>query len=237
MKGSRHKSSHLSDKPPKRNPTVGSAPTEDSRRLREVEYYSKMDTTSNHQDLSTVGNHIPKTFAKEAFGKRSVPDEVPIQDSDDVSDVSVEEPKNKIRTVQPPPHHSFDDVELGLQKESITKEAQAARQTGNSRSTCETVQREAVFYWKRAKTETVILVLKVKACTAPTVGKIQRGSSALAKKVHDKSGPRVQKLMADFMVRWHKYMNGRGTAEKVFIFTVAISLFILFILLIVVVAK
>jgi hypothetical protein len=229
-KGSSHQSSH-----------------EDSRKLLEVEYYSKVETTSNHQDLSTIGNRIPKQFARGAFGKRSIPYEVPIQDSDDVStiqcDVSVEEPKNKknMQTNQPPSDRSFDhmvdDMELGLHKESITKEAQSARQTGNSKSTCETVQREAVFYWKRAKTETVILVLKVKACTAPMVGKVRRGSSALAKKMHDKSGPRVQKLMADFVVQWHKYMDGRSTTEKIFIFTIASSLFVLFILLFVVVVK
>jgi hypothetical protein len=246
-RASSHQKTRLSDMPPKRKPAVESDPTEDSRRLLQVEYYSKVDTASNHQDLSTIGNRISKNFAKGAFSKRAIPYEIPIEDSDDVStiqcDVSVEEPQNKrkIQSTQPPSDRSFDhqvdDVELGLQKESLTKEAQAARHSGDSKSTCETIKREAVFYWKRGKAETVILVLKAKTCMAPTVGKVQRGSSALAKKVHDKSGPRVQKLMADFVVQWHKYMDGRSTTEKVFIFTIATSLFVLFILLIVVVAK
>ena len=208
---------------PKRKPRSQSkraSTTDPALMIQEVEYLPKVDVASHNRDLSTINGHqLSKKDASLAFGLgRSIPQEIPIHDMEDISTIHCE-----IRCQE----------EVG--GNTGFKAEQTYREVEDEETGFVTVGLDRDQEGLGSKKKMSIRQLKQDSAVA--AGKVKRWTSRTAQKVQTGTGPFIENVKKDMILLWRKYMGGRSTSEKAVIIVIAISLFVLFILLLVVLAK
>jgi hypothetical protein len=178
-------------------------------KLYDVDYLDNVETASSDNDLSTVEVRMSKATASKAFADGPIPAEVPVDIMDDVSAFQCEE----------------EDVENGLRKDyARVPSGHPDFNKSSSQILLNKTKREAIYYFRKAKEQTVTVA-----------GKIKHGAVSASHKIQQ--NPEAQKIQAVFMALWTKCMEGRTITEQMIIGVVGLSFFVLVILLIVVIAK
>ena len=181
-----------------------------------VAYLDEVEEASDNNDLSTVEIRISKKHASRAFASSHVPFEVPLDDHEEVSTIHCDLEMACQRSLSASELRGVT-IPLGDESEIESKlfpqhrRCSPASQNNyrkRSRNPFETAAREIRFQLR---------------------------------KVHSSLDQRLGPVMADFQTKalafWKKNMAGRSNAEKATIGVIVASVFILFIILVSVIAK
>jgi hypothetical protein len=123
----------------------------------------------------------------------------------------------------------LSDVENGLRNQNGRLNRQHAESYAQSKGrqiTPKKTKREVMYYLRQAKEQ-----------VGTQAGRLKQGTAATTKGIRERTGPQAQKVQASLTALWKKYMGGKSATEKMIIAIVALSFFVLFILLFVVIGK
>ena len=208
---------------PKRKPSSGrrSSTTDPSLMIQDIEYVPKIDVASHNRDLSTAGGHkLSVKDASLAFGLPgiTVPHEIPIHDMEDISTIHCE-----IRCQEEIGGSSGEKIKKSYLDDEDEETGFVSVRLDSAR---EDSERKKKLSLQQLRQDSFVVA-----------GKVQQWTSRTAHKVKTETGPFIERMKKDIILLWRKYMGGRSNSEIAVIIVIAISLFVLFVLLMVVLAK